>query len=152
MAWLKSLYLGCICLLHSKTPTQASLINAQNFPRPLERRLIIRKPHLPTPIEDVGIGGIAVAQFGPAQSEHALKEDGRVLEGTVWMGAHLSSIEELPLFLLLHALLRGHKSGSQVHQSINKCQSHNHAITINSCGYIIKDTYILICLQECYCK
>ena len=114
---------------------QTSLVHRHNLRREREflKHHIPRPSYLSPPEEDIGVGGITVLQLRPSKSEEILHQDGCVLEGGVWVGAHLPSVEVLLLLLLLLALLRGNETASQVDTPTHKGQGNNHPITINSC-------------------
>ena len=69
----------------------------------------IYSTYLSTPVEYIGVGRVAVTQGGPRESQETLEEYSCVSDGTVRVGAHLSPIEKLPLFLLLQSFLGGHE-------------------------------------------
>lgn len=97
--------------------------------------------HLSSPVIDVGVGWVTVVQLWQPQHEKVPKDRSSVLQCTVGMGAHLPTINELSLLLLLQSLPWGNKSRPQVDSAIHKRQCYDHPITINCCvKERIKDT------------
>ena len=67
------------------------------------------RPYLSPPVKHVSIGWVPVEHLWPTEGHQTLQEEGSVLESTVGVGAHLSSVEELVLVLLLNPVSGGHK-------------------------------------------